>query len=82
MSIRNLEGKVGIVTGASRGIGKAIALGLAGVGARVIVAARTVEERGPLRVLFFRPLMKSKNEEAKQFQYKQTLEMMKVLRIW
>jgi citronellol/citronellal dehydrogenase len=33
--------KVAIVTGASRGIGKAIALGLAGQGADVVVAART-----------------------------------------
>ena len=37
----SLEGKVAIVTGASRGLGKAIALGLAGRGARVAVAART-----------------------------------------
>lgn len=36
-----LEGKVAIVTGASRGIGKAIALGLAREGADVVVAART-----------------------------------------
>jgi citronellol/citronellal dehydrogenase len=35
--------KVAIVTGASRGIGKAIALGFAREGARVVVAARTVE---------------------------------------
>lgn len=35
------EGKVAIVTGASRGIGKAIALGLAREGADVVVAART-----------------------------------------
>ncbi len=43
-----LEGKVAIVTGASRGIGKAIALALAGEGARVVVAARTEREGGPL----------------------------------
>ncbi len=42
--IKDLEGKVAIVTGASRGIGKAIALGLANAGAKVIVTARTVEE--------------------------------------
>ena len=34
-------GKVAIVTGASRGIGKAIALGLAREGAKVVVAARS-----------------------------------------
>ena len=38
-----MRGKVAIVTGASRGIGKAIALGLAREGAKVIVAARSVE---------------------------------------
>ena len=43
-----LEGKVAIVTGASRGIGKAIALAMAQAGAAVVVAARTVEEGGPL----------------------------------
>lgn len=39
-----LEGKVAIVTGASRGIGKAIALGLAERGADVAVVSRTGSE--------------------------------------
>ena len=40
-----LAGKVAIVTGSSRGIGKAIALGLALEGASVVVAARSETER-------------------------------------
>lgn len=46
---KELKGKVAIVTGASRGIGKAIALALADEGAKVVVAARTLEENGPLK---------------------------------
>ena len=40
----NLEGKVAIVTGGGRGIGKAISLVLAESGVDVVVAARTVEQ--------------------------------------
>ena len=43
-----LQGKIAIVTGASRGIGKATALGLARAGASVVVAARTAEPRANL----------------------------------
>ena len=42
-----LDGKVAIVTGGSRGIGRAICLGLAAQGARVVVAARTETELSP-----------------------------------
>lgn len=37
----SLEGKVALVSGASRGLGRAIALGFADAGANVVVAART-----------------------------------------
>lgn len=40
-----LKDKVAIVTGASRGIGKAIAMGLAREGAHVVVAARSDQEK-------------------------------------
>jgi 3-oxoacyl-[acyl-carrier protein] reductase len=39
----SLAGKAALVTGASRGIGRAIALALGGAGARVIAAARSLE---------------------------------------
>jgi citronellol/citronellal dehydrogenase len=42
-----LEGKVAIITGASRGLGEYCALGFASEGAKVAVAARTVEEQDP-----------------------------------
>ena len=38
-----LEGKVAVVTGASRGIGKQVCLALARRGATVVLTARTVE---------------------------------------
>ena len=44
LAIFDLTGKVAIVTGASRGIGKAIALGFAQSGADVVVAARSAVE--------------------------------------
>ena len=40
MNIFSLEGKTALVTGASRGLGRAMAQGLAGAGAHVVLAAR------------------------------------------
>ena len=45
LPVTNLSGKVAIVTGGSRGIGRAICTGLAAQGATVVVASRTEVDR-------------------------------------
>ena len=42
--LSSLEGKVALVTGASRGIGRAAALGFAGAGAKVVLASRKIAD--------------------------------------
>jgi NAD(P)-dependent dehydrogenase (short-subunit alcohol dehydrogenase family) len=42
--MQNLKGKIALVTGASRGVGKGIALGLIEAGATVYITGRTVED--------------------------------------
>jgi len=44
----NLKGKTLFITGASRGIGKAIGLRAAGEGANIVIAAKTVEPHAKL----------------------------------
>ena len=48
LSSASLSGKIAIVTGSSRGIGKAMAIGLAREGASVVVAARSESETSRL----------------------------------
>src|ERR1700730_9931541 len=43
----NLAGKVALVTGGSKGLGKAMARGLAEVGADVVISSRTESELRP-----------------------------------
>ena len=45
--VGRLEGRVAVVTGASRGLGQYCALGYAREGAKVAIAARSVEEKDP-----------------------------------
>jgi len=40
----SIEGKVAVVTGAGRGIGRALAIGLAEAGANVVLISRTIED--------------------------------------
>ncbi len=58
--VRKLAGKTIYVTGASRGIGKAIALKAARDGANVVVAAKTAEPHPKLPGTIFTAAKESK----------------------
>ena len=45
---RRLDGRTAIVTGAGQGVGRGIALALAGEGAKVVIAARRAETGEPV----------------------------------
>jgi NAD(P)-dependent dehydrogenase (short-subunit alcohol dehydrogenase family) len=47
----NLRGKIAVVTGASRGVGKGIAIGLGEAGATVYVTGRTIQEGADIEKL-------------------------------
>jgi gluconate 5-dehydrogenase len=49
LELFSLEDKVAVITGASRGLGRVMAKGLAGVGAHVVLVARDAEKLGMLR---------------------------------
>jgi NAD(P)-dependent dehydrogenase (short-subunit alcohol dehydrogenase family) len=49
MNEHNLSGKVAVVTGASKGLGKAMALALGAAGASIALAARNVEQLSDVR---------------------------------
>jgi len=65
-----LDGKIALITGAGRGIGKALAIGFAKAGAHVVLVSRTLTEieataRVKLRILeinrcSFEPMFRSR----------------------
>jgi len=57
----DLSGKTAIVTGGSRGIGKAISLELAGAGANIVIAARSEKESSSLPGTIYRTAEEIKN---------------------
>src|SRR5207237_6673723 len=63
MSKKKLEGKTALITGASKGLGKAMALALAEAGARVALVSRNLEQLKETAAA-----IRKKGVEAKVFQ--------------
>ena len=61
-----LEGKVAVVTGAARGIGKAIALEFAKEGADVAFTDLTIDENGPKDTPRTRRISKKRTRSSKR----------------
>ena len=50
MTERKLSGKVAVITGGARGLGRGYALRLAGLGADIAIIDRNLKRRGRLRL--------------------------------
>ena len=63
MNEKKLNGKVALITGASKGLGKAMALALAGAGAKIALVARNLEQLNQVA-----EAVKNAGSEARVFQ--------------
>jgi NAD(P)-dependent dehydrogenase (short-subunit alcohol dehydrogenase family) len=75
--MKSLEGKVAIVTGASRGIGRAISIAFAEQGANLILAARTVPELKEVQTIVSKFGVKSEIVQTDVLSEEQIINMFK-----